>query len=234
MEFVGGIRKLLTGVRSKPAVTAALLAGGAAAAASMWAFARIADLVTDHARIVNLDAAIAKFAETHNTEWGEMMFLAFTQLGSSLLIAIVAITVATLFFRRHRQQALALAVTGSAGWTLNVILKHLFHRGRPESASEFIHVVSWSFPSGHAMNATICYGFMAVLLLERETSPARRRLILGATSALVFLIGFSRVYLTVHYVSDVIAGFLAGVVWLATCTLLYLAGRYRTHSAASP
>ena len=107
------------------------------------------------------------------------------------------------------------------GTALNYGLKTLFHRGRPEYSSEFIHRASWSFPSGHAMDSLIVYGFLAFLLLERTTSPTKRRLIVGAAAVLIGTIGFSRMYLGVHYLSDVVGGFLAGMVWLMVCIAGY-------------
>ena len=87
------------------------------------------------------------------------------------------------------------------------LLKTIFHRARPTYASEF-HMTSWSFPSGHAMDSLIVYGLFAYWLAEAK--PAARRPIFAGAAVLVGAIGFARIYLGVHYLSDVIAGYSAG------------------------
>jgi undecaprenyl-diphosphatase len=123
--------------------------------------------------------------------------------------------------RREWLRAAALAIAGLGGTLLNNVLKLIFHRGRPEFATEFITHQSWSFPSGHAMNSLVGYGFLAYLLLESTTDRRARIAILVATTIVVGLVGFSRLYLGVHYPSDVIAGFLAGGIWLLVCITGY-------------
>jgi undecaprenyl-diphosphatase len=109
-------------------------------------------------------------------------------------------------------------VTAGGGALLNTGLKSVFHRARPTFASEF-PVSSWSFPSGHAMDSLIGYGLLAYWLGERF--PHRRFIIRYAAAALILLIGFARIYLGVHYLSDVIAGFAAGTLWLTVCITGY-------------
>jgi undecaprenyl-diphosphatase len=113
------------------------------------------------------------------------------------------------------------------GSALCTTLKMIFQRGRPETATEFITHQTWSFPSGHAMNSLIGYGFMAYLLLERTHDRRARAAIVAATALLVGIVGFSRLYLAVHYLSDVIAGFLAGATWLLVCIGGYRFARSR-------
>jgi undecaprenyl-diphosphatase len=119
-----------------------------------------------------------------------------------------------LALRRDWLRAGALAITVGLGAALNTLLKVIFHRGRPETATEFITHQSWSFPSGHAMGSLIGYGFLGFLLLERTKDRRARVAIIVAAALLAGAIGFSRLYLGVHYLSDVIAGYLGGAVWL--------------------
>ena len=111
-----------------------------------------------------------------------------------------------------------LAVTCGGGALLNVALKTVFHRARPEFASEF-NVTSWSFPSGHAMDSLMVYGLFAYWLGRRF--PRARTATLIAAAALVLGIGYARVYLGVHYTSDVLAGYCAGLTWLTVCVTGY-------------
>ena len=104
---------------------------------------------------------------------------------------------------------------------LNVVLKLAFHRPRPHVA--FVHLDTYSFPSGHAMMSTAAYGALAYIAWSRlRTRPARIGLVAG-TTALVTLICFSRLYLGVHYLSDVLAGAAGGAFWLAVAVALQTA-----------
>jgi len=111
-----------------------------------------------------------------------------------------------------------LAATCGGGALLNGALKLAFHRARPTYASEF-NPSSWSFPSGHAMDSLIVYGLFAYWLGTRY--KAYRRIIYTAAAVLITAIGFARVYLGVHYLSDVVAGYSAGFVWLSVCVTGY-------------
>ena len=110
---------------------------------------------------------------------------------------------------------LVLAVGG--GELMNVLIKTAIHRGRPVFDDPIQTLTTYSFPSGHAVGATVLYGTLAVIA---ASALYDRRLRLGAIAAatiLVVLICFSRIYLGVHYLSDVVAGCLEGVIWLGIC-----------------
>jgi undecaprenyl-diphosphatase len=103
----------------------------------------------------------------------------------------------------------------AGGEALNLLLKELFARPRPFFVDPLLPVTGYSFPSGHAMVALVAYGMLAYFaILALRSWQARAAVVLG-TSLLVLLIGFSRMYLGVHYFSDVLAGFAAGGVWLS-------------------
>jgi undecaprenyl-diphosphatase len=187
----------------------------------VWAFGAIADEIPENAWMVRLDEQALLWLQTHGGETGESFFLAISWLGAQVL-AVVAVTVTLYFaFRRDWVRAIAVAASTGGGALLNFVLKTLFHRGRPEFATEFITHQTWSFPSGHAMESLVGYGFLAYLLLERTQSVAKRRAIVVCTVVLVALIGFSRLYLGVHYPSDVIGGYIAGAIWLIVCITGY-------------
>jgi membrane-associated phospholipid phosphatase len=112
---------------------------------------------------------------------------------------------------------IALALGGSA--LLNALLKLAFHRPRPELA--FVHLETYSFPSGHAAVSTATFTTIAFLLGRRYRSLRARLLIaLGATVAIV-LVGFSRLYLGAHYLSDVLGGISVGFAWAMLCLIAY-------------
>ena len=101
---------------------------------------------------------------------------------------------------------------------LNLILKLSFHRARPEVA--FVHLDTYSFPSGHAMISTAAYGALAYLAWGHIRTRSRRIVLVAGTVVLLGLIGFSRIYLGVHYLSDVLAGIAGGVFWLSVSIAL--------------
>jgi undecaprenyl-diphosphatase len=187
----------------------------------VWVFGAIADEIPENAWMVRLDEQAIQWLQTHGGETGESVFFAVSWLGAQVLV-VAAVSV-TLFYaiRGDWLRAIAVAVTIAGSALLNYLLKAQFHRGRPEFATEFITHQTWSFPSGHAMESLVGYGFFAYLLLERTRSMAARRAIVTVTVVLVGLIGFSRLYLGVHYPSDVIGGYIAGAIWLVVCITGY-------------
>jgi membrane-associated phospholipid phosphatase len=197
--------------------------------AALWAFVAIADEVPEKGAMVRWDIAIANWIERTSTETGEAIFSVVSWLGAPVLFVLVVGVVATFAIRRDWLRAGGIAITASGGWLLNQLLKMIFHRGRPEYAAEFVHRASWSFPSGHAMSSTVCYGFLLYLLLERVTNVMWRRMLMVGAALLVLTVSASRMYLGVHYLSDVVGGFLAGAVWLMACIAGYrLVERRRT------
>jgi undecaprenyl-diphosphatase len=112
-----------------------------------------------------------------------------------------------------------LAITMAGVSTLDYVLKLAFHRPRP-IAFYGTSPTSYSFPSGHALGSFCFYGVLAAVLASRATGRKSKFLIWLAAALLVGMIGLSRIYLGVHYPSDVIAGYLAGAVWVTAVTIV--------------
>lgn len=149
--------------------------------------------------------------------WLTIMGL-ITETGSVWWFALFTLIIAGLLWRLNYSRwdiaCFLLAVGG--GGLLNKSLKLFFERERPNLLLQY-DGVGYSFPSGHAMGSLIFYGFLAYLVVM---SPFQRWAKLGLgilLLSLILLIGFSRVYLGVHYLTDVIAGYTAGLVWLCCC-----------------
>lgn len=153
-----------------------------------------------------------------------MKFISFC--GSEWTIATLAAAfpaVALIFKKRKLYRwSLAVIVNIASGALLNQILKHLFVRARPDLL-QLVEISGYSFPSGHSMNSLIFYGFFIYIILKGIKHRGKYA-IAGAVGLLVFLIGISRIYLGVHYASDVLAGFLIGLGWLIL--FIRLADRY--------
>lgn len=132
-------------------------------------------------------------------------------------LALTALAGYLLLRRGARAWALTLALAVPSAMLLNVLIKHVFTRPRPVFAEPIVQLASWSFPSGHTLTASVLYGVLACYVLRRVAAgPARRMLLLGAGS-MVLLVGASRVFLGVHYLSDVLAGLAEGCAWTLLC-----------------
>ena len=123
-----------------------------------------------------------------------------------------------LYRRRRLVDAALLPLVLGGAELLNLILKLSFHRARPEVA--FVHLDTYSFPSGHAMISTAAYGALAYLAWSHLHTTRRRLIVATGTVVLLALIGFSRIYLGVHYLSDVLAGITGGLFWLSVSIAL--------------
>lgn len=137
--------------------------------------------------------------------------------GVSVLTALTIVVVFYLAVSRRVGLALFVAASTTGGALVGTVLKHFFVRTRPTIVPHLVDVDSLSFPSGHALNSAVIYLTLGALLSRTETRPAVRRYIMAVAIALTMIIGVSRVYLGVHYPSDVLAGWCAGAAWAATC-----------------
>ncbi len=120
-----------------------------------------------------------------------------------------------------RAQAFALAAATLTGHLFNQMLKALLERPRPEMAADqmaALGVDTFAFPSGHAQSFTIFYGFLAYLIWQHVRRPWLRRLGMAVMLAMIVLVGISRVYLGVHWPSDVVGAYIVGVLWLLLWT----------------
>jgi undecaprenyl-diphosphatase len=155
----------------------------------------------------------------HATPQLDRLMLAITQLGNpTVIVPVGLITLTILLIQQARWEAWIFAIAGLGTILLNEGLKLQFAKLRPALWPQLIHETSFSFPSGHALGTTVLYGLTAYLLASRW--PQYRFWIYGATLGLVTAIGFSRLYLGVHWPTDVLAGWLVGLLWLTTCIIL--------------
>lgn len=198
-----------------------LAAGFAVLVAAAAVFAEIAEVLGDGPRAGQLDQLFSDALRGSTASWALQVFAWITRLGDTAILATWGGGVATvLLLRGRRWLALGwvLAVSGNA--LLNTTLKALFERTRPVHDSALTHASGWSFPSGHSSGSVVVYGMLAYVLI-RSLSPAMTRraslpLVLLA-AALAFSVGCSRVFLQVHFATDVLAGFASGTAWLAVC-----------------
>jgi undecaprenyl-diphosphatase len=161
-----------------------------------------------------------------------MLFIAHVQ-GVAGTIGMTLLLGWWLHRQRERYWLLALAVTVPGGMLLNTVLKFVFHRARPHFDHPLLELSTYSFPSGHAVHATLVYGLLACYLVPRARTRPRQAAIVVAACLLVALVALSRMYLGVHYLSDVLAAIAEGCAWLAVCvTAVSTLRRHRQAQAA--
>lgn len=138
-----------------------------------------------------------------------------TALGGTLPLVLLVSAVATyLFLKRHIRTAIAVVASSVLGVIASQLLKALIDRGRPDIVPQLVNEVSGSFPSGHAMMSAIIYLTLGSMLARLEPDRRVRIFIMGTAIALPVAIGFSRVYLGVHWPSDVAGGWCLGALWV--------------------
>jgi undecaprenyl-diphosphatase len=151
--------------------------------------------------------------------WLSQAALDITGLGSTTIVFLaVAASAMFLTFRRRGRDALWLSVCVASGYVLMRVLKVAFDRPRPEIVPHAVRVTDASFPSGHAMLAAITYWTLAAVITRGQFSHRARIFIWSVVSLLILMIGWSRVYLGVHWPTDVLAGWIAGGVWALFCS----------------
>ena len=153
-----------------------------------------------------------------------------TALGGTSVLVMVLLGAVGHLLLQHRYGAAVLVVVASAGGgVLSVALKHLFARDRPDVVPHLVTVEGLSFPSGHSMASTVIYLTLGALLARFAARRRIRVYVLTVSLCLTFLIGITRVCLGVHYPSDVLAGWSAGLAWALLC---WLGARYLQYRGA--
>jgi membrane-associated phospholipid phosphatase len=186
-------------------------------------FAQLAQEVASGERVY-LDGTVAVWLHTHATGFATWLLSTVTRLGGTHVLLAVALGAAlALLWRRRVAHAALMAAALAGGQALNWALKAAFERPRPSFSEPLATAAGFSFPSGHAMVSLTVYGALAYVVAASVRSRRAQLLALGSALALVLAIGFSRVYLGVHYASDVLAAYSAGLAWLAFCALVLLA-----------
>jgi undecaprenyl-diphosphatase len=185
---------------------------------ALFLFAWIAESVADQ-HTQRFDLVVRSNIHRHaSPTLTRMMIWASFVGGDGLAIASI-LSFGLLAYFRWRRAALWIVVTLAGATVLNLALKYAFHRTRPEPY--FVPLPhSYSFPSGHALYSLCFYGVLAALIAGRIRDVYLRVIVWTVAALLILGIGFSRVYLGVHYPSDVVAGYLAATIWVASLVVL--------------
>ena len=210
--------ELETAPKPLPVIETVTLISLGVAVLSLFLFAWIAENVS-HDRTANFDHYVRMRIHEYASPGLTKAMIATSFLGGDgLTIAAILAFVVFLYFH-WRRATMWLVVTILGALVLDLTLKYAFHRARPTPF--FVDLPrTYSFPSGHALFSFCFYGVLAGLLMGRVQSQLMRNIIWTVAAILVAAIGFSRIYLGVHYPSDVIAGYLAASLWVSTLMAL--------------
>ncbi|OGB26122.1 MAG: hypothetical protein A3I66_13670 [Burkholderiales bacterium RIFCSPLOWO2_02_FULL_57_36] len=198
-------------------------------AAALYAFGSLADEViegdtrTFDEFVLLAFRSQADLSDPIGPGWLEEVMRDFTALGSSTVLASITLAVAGyLVLIRKRRVAMMVAGGVASGTLLSSLLKWGFSRSRPDLVPHIGEVYTQSFPSGHAMLSAIVYLTLGVLLARTQAEPRVKIYLLSVAAAATFIVGISRVYLGLHWPTDVLAGWVIGAGWAMLCWLVML------------
>ncbi len=222
-RVLDGYRGMVQALAGRLTLAAAvwLAVGLASSVFVVWAFAEVTEGVIE-GESRRFDRAVLLWIGANSPGWldGPMRF--FTALGYyRVVLPLLVLATLGFYIANWRLSAVVLLVSTAGGAVLTMVLKAVFRRARPELFDSGYTASFYSFPSGHATVAVGFYGALALMLAYHLRGGLRWAVVvLGA--AVVLLIGFSRLYLGVHYPTDVLAGFLAAPLWLVSVGTVYV------------
>lgn len=180
-------------------------------------FSEIAEDLQTQSQIAR-DHFVTAWFHNHATPGCTAAARFMTTFGSVAFLATASVLVSALFaFRKSWDRLLVFCSAVLGGSVLNIVLKHFYHRQRPVLENPFVTLSSYGFPSGHTMGSTIFYGVLVLIVWSTNWARWAKVAATFFAFALVLTIGLTRIYLGAHYLTDVLAAFAAGAVWLALC-----------------
>ena len=181
-----------------------------------WLFGGIAEDVLSGDPLTVVDDQVANWFHAHSTPVLTRLMLLITHLHSTAGIsAFVLLFALFLMAKRDWYWLMSLVIIVPSGMLLNMAMKYAFHRVRPHFDDAILTLTTYSFPSGHAASVTLFYGVLAAYMVRQVGEWRRRVLIVLGAFLIIVLVALSRIYLGVHYLSDVLAAFAEAVAWLA-------------------
>lgn len=196
-------------------------------------FSLIAGNIVAGDPLADLDLAIAAFLYTQSDPALVLLMLLVTHAHGLIAVSVYTMVLAAwLTLRRAWDWLLAVLLAVPVGMLINMLLKQLFQRARPVLEEPLLTLTTYSFPSGHTSSATLFYGILTLYVFSRTNNRRVHTACVALWIALVMLVGFSRMYLGVHYLTDVVAAATWSLAWLALCALASRALRKRLRARA--
>ena len=188
----------------------------------LWSLLLVADMVFEDKNLA-FDEHIFALLHPHITTINTAIIKVITFMGSQnfLLPANIFLILFFLFIKKDKHDAWKVIVLSVTSTAVLFLLKFLLQRERP-LVPLISKVHGYSFPSGHTFSSVVFYGMLAFIAYKNIKSILLRWLVITALVLLTFMVGFSRIYLKLHYASDVIAGFCLGIIWLLLAKLILL------------
>ncbi|MFE9579218.1 phosphatase PAP2 family protein [Nocardia sp. NPDC006044] len=175
-----------------------------------------------------IDTPVADWAVAHRNGTLTPLAKIISNLGGTVAMTIVAVVAVVAFaLRGYRREAVLMTVAGLGAWVLVDGGKNLIARPRPPIADHLVVKTNFAYPSGHSLGSIVVIGVLAVLLIPRLRRPAARWIAAVAAVVFVAAVGLSRIYLGVHWSTDVLGGWSLGALWVILCfgAYRYLAER---------
>ena len=185
------------------------------------AFGYIATAIGNES-IAHFDTAVIGFVQGLEAPWLTSIMKVFTWIGSGYVVSLIALIgfIVLFFVLRYRHQAFLLISVIAGSVLLNSSLKNYFKRERPE-IHRIMDANGFSFPSGHSMMAFALYAIIAYIAWRNVKTTMSRVVLILFTALMIIMIGTSRIYLGVHYPSDIIGGFAASALWVTIAISVY-------------
>ena len=211
-------RKVCTATKSSWAISIEILIGIAACLASLLLFIWFTREIVERDTLA-IDRSISLLVYGWRTPFLTQVMLIVSAFGNQLLLVFAALVAIIFSLHKHKKEAILFCIAIAMGGILDLSLKMMVQRARPAIAPLVIEH-SYSFPSGHSMDAFIFYALMAYFSYHYLHDRRFTIIVTALSATLILLIGFSRIYLGVHYFTDVIAGYLAGFGWFISILLV--------------
>jgi undecaprenyl-diphosphatase len=225
-KLLEDLRKKLEGRRHGKLLEGAALVAMLLIAMGVWAFVKVATTVMGGGSQAFDERILLAVRDPHNPaetigpHFLKSVALDITALGGVTVLVLVTLTVAGYLALEHKRHAMWLVLAASIGGQLmSTALKMSFDRPRPSVVPRLDEVMTTSFPSGHSLMSAVVYLTLGALLTQFVKQRRARIFIFALACMLTFLVGLSRVFLGVHYPTDVLAGWTAGLVWALVCWL---------------
>jgi undecaprenyl-diphosphatase len=212
-----------------------LTAGIALLLVAVCSFGLVAASVTGGGAITVLDLRLASWFHEHAAAGLTPVFLLLTHLHSIASMSLFGALLGLYFYRKQARYWLLLTLIAvPGGMLLNALLKFAFMRARPSFHDPILTLLTYSFPSGHTAATTVFYGIIAAYLCGKTSGWRAPCAIAAAALLMVLLVGLSRIYLGVHYFSDVLAAMAESCAWLVVCIAAVAMLRRRRERTAPP